>query len=108
MSVVNKLSNIRLDTASKANSTIPSVKFSENQAANTSAVVSGVNDFISQMKEAELQVDMQMGKIENSQVKAMFGLQRKMQSIHLTTEVITKSGEAIFSSARRIQQMGAN
>jgi len=109
MSIVNKLSNIKLDSSLKSPANIPSSnKFQNTLDSKADAMMSGVNDFITQMKQADVEMNQKLATLGDSKFKTLFELQRSMQSIHLKTEIITKSGEAVLSGIKRVQQMGAS
>ena len=109
MSIVNKLSNIKLDPGLKTPANTPKGAGFENALQGKSdAMVNGVNSFILEMRDAEAQMDKKLATLGDSQFKTLFELQRSMQGIHLTTEVLTKSGDAILGGVRRLQQMGAS
>ena len=113
MELVNKLSSIRLDLTGLNKSGFRDSLQVENKShpaleTKSNYLVDGINSFVEQMKKAEIDLDQKIEKLDNSQFKALFELQRTMQSIQLTTEVTTKSADAVLGSARRVQQMGSN
>ena len=67
---------------------------------------SGLDQMFKDFKTQESKFDNQLKNFDGPMAE-LLSIQRSMQKIHLTTELITKSGDAVMGSARRLQQMGS-